>query len=58
MLSLLAVNPNGVRQRVAIIDSPGASPRESTVAKIFRDEVKHAAKHLADIESAKRKLDR
>ncbi len=52
--NLLALSPSGLKQHVGILDTPGAVPRKTTVAKLLRDEVAHATHHLVDIESARR----
>ena len=52
--SLLSHTPGALAQRVDLIDVPGKVPRNSTVAKVLREEIAHATNHIHDIESAKR----
>jgi hypothetical protein len=46
---LVRAAPDGRARVVRLLDAPGAEPYSRTVEEVLRQEVAHAAQHLADV---------
>ena len=52
---LIGASADALRREVKLLDAPGAELRTVTVTDVLRQEVEHAAEHLADVEKTREK---